>query len=74
MREHFKSCAAVVLLFLAGVLFGMHALYCQLRVNAVEARLAGLEQGVQQFAKEVNAALSPQKPAAPSLPADSAKK
>ena len=78
MRECFKHSAAVVLLFLAGVLFGAHALYCQLRVNAVEARLVGLEQGVQQFAKEVNAALNPQKPVAlapaQALPVDPAKK
>lgn len=77
MRECFKHSAAVVLLFLAGVLFGAHALYCQLRVNALETRLVSFEQGVENFAKQVNDRLNP-KPAtqapAHTLPADPAKR
>lgn len=66
-----KEVAAAVVLFIFGVLFGLFALYSNLRINSLEAQHVAFVKDVETFAKQVNERFNPTpaKPAPAQVPA-----
>jgi len=54
MKEKLSLPTFVVVIFLAGCLFGAHSLYLHLKIDSALSNHAALQKGVEGFAKQVN--------------------
>jgi len=54
MKEAFLRASSVIMLFVAGCLFGSYALYMHLRISTLEQQHSAFVKDVENFAKQVN--------------------